>query len=61
MVVRGSKTGGMAIFRRIDADMRETAYGSAPWKERIKGFWTKKLKGNNNNKRDTDPQPETNA
>ncbi|KAL3945326.1 MAG: hypothetical protein SGBAC_000602 [Bacillariaceae sp.] len=44
MVVRGSKTGGMAIFRRIDGDMREVAYGTPPWKERISGFWTKKLK-----------------
>jgi hypothetical protein len=22
---------GMAIFRRMDADMRETAYGLIPW------------------------------
>lgn len=28
LVVRGSKTGGMAIFRRIDQDMREAAYGA---------------------------------
>ena len=27
MVVRGSKTGGMAIFRRIEEDMRPAAYG----------------------------------
>lgn len=27
LVVRGSKTGGMAIFRRIRRDMREAAYG----------------------------------
>ncbi len=28
LVVRGSKTGGMAIFRKIDEDMREAAYGA---------------------------------
>mgnify|MGYP005844892511 CR=1 FL=1 len=28
LVVRGSKTGGMAIFRRIKDDMRQAAYGS---------------------------------
>ena len=27
LVVRGSKTGGMAIFRRIKEDMRPCAYG----------------------------------
>ena len=27
LVVRGSKTGGMAIFRRIPDDMRPCAYG----------------------------------
>lgn len=41
LVVRGSKTGGMAIFRRINGDMREAAYGRPPWKERIAGFWSK--------------------
>jgi len=29
LVVRGSKTGGMAIFRRIEDDMRPAAYGNA--------------------------------
>ena len=29
MIVRGSKTGGMAVFTRIDEDMREAAYGGA--------------------------------
>jgi hypothetical protein len=29
LVVRGSKTGGMAIFRRIEEDMRAASYGSA--------------------------------
>ena len=27
LLVRGSKTGGMAIFRRIEEDMRPAAYG----------------------------------
>lgn len=31
LVVRGSKTGGMAVFRKIDKDMRETSYGQANW------------------------------
>eukprot|EP00980_Cylindrotheca_fusiformis_P031717 scaffold26851_cov186-Cylindrotheca_fusiformis.AAC.2 len=43
LVVRGSKTGGMAIFRRLNADMRESAYGSKPWKERVTGFWKNSL------------------
>lgn len=28
LVMRGSKTGGMAIFKRIRQDMREPTYGS---------------------------------
>jgi hypothetical protein len=39
LIVRGSKTGGMAIFRRIKADMRPAAYGFSDWKERVKGLW----------------------
>ena len=39
LVVRGSKTGGMAIFRRVETDMRDAAFGQAPWTERIKGMW----------------------
>jgi len=40
LIVRGSKTGGMAIFRKINNDMREVAFGAAEgWIERIKGFW----------------------
>jgi hypothetical protein len=27
MAVRGSKTGGVAVFRRIDEDMSKVAYG----------------------------------
>ena len=44
LVVRGSKTGGMAIFRRVKEDMRQVSYGSAPWKERITGFWSRRRK-----------------
>jgi hypothetical protein len=29
LIVRGSKTGGMAIFRKIGEDMRQASYGSA--------------------------------
>lgn len=39
MIVRGSKTGGMAVFRRIKEDMREVSYGAEGWLEGIKGLW----------------------
>ena len=44
LVVRGSKTGGMAIFRRIKGDMSNAAYGSAGWVEQVKDLWKSKIK-----------------
>ena len=46
LVVRGSKTGGMAIFRRIDGDMSTAAYGMAGsnWVESVKDLWKSKIK-----------------
>jgi len=46
LVVRGSKTGGMAIFRRIPQDMTVPAYGPNGAPERRKDeFWKPQLGG----------------
>jgi len=42
LVVRGSKTGGMAVFRRLPQDMRVTSYGSIPKEEGTKDLFQDK-------------------
>lgn len=41
LVVRGSKTGGMAVFRRVEEDMREVSYGQSRWQQDDTRDWWK--------------------